>query len=166
MNASPRRDEPPSTGAFHKTFGLLRLGIVGPRRNADRLLERLEAGDGAQWLARCLAGAPFTDIGDPTEGLARGGANVEQLNALKDKGKRLMANDSNDADVALGLLAYFLSVAAGLVHHRAWLSSQPARAIGEILGEMASLTPTPWSELLGKAAYACERGGVDPATPR
>lgn len=166
-----------------QTANLLRLGFGGQSRPIDRLIARLEADDGVHWLSAALTEIPI-DVVAPGTWFARSGSGLtahdvfigrgqveslkagdsggsssaEQhlatLRAVKHRCKQIVSNPRNEEQMLVGTLGYFLSVAAGALHHRVQLSSRPADELDAALLDLASVLPEPWSDLMNAAAGA------------
>ncbi|MBX3365518.1 MAG: hypothetical protein KF866_12240 [Phycisphaeraceae bacterium] len=131
---------------------LLQLGIAGPRRPVDALLDRLGAADGPAWFAQLLQRHPIRQIGDPLQTLVHGRVDMTALERLKEASKRLLQDAISENDRLAGLGGYFLSIAAGVEHHGRNISSRPAQELHVVLLDLAAVAPMPWSDLLASAA--------------
>ncbi len=131
---------------------LLQLGLAGPRRPVDALIDRLNASDGATWFSVALGRHPIKQIGDPVLTLVHGRADMTALERLKDASKRLLQDAISENDRLTGLAGYFLAVAAGVEHHARNISSRPPTELHGVLLDLAAVSPAPWSDLLAGAA--------------
>lgn len=144
--SSDRRDLDPKT-----TARLLELGLSGPRKPADDLLERLERKEGRRWFSdRVLAGISEGGFENPDR-LAPGEATLEELIALKDWSKGEVSGSSGDRRLA-GLAGYFLAVAAALVHYQKLICGRTRGELDPVLFDLATAVPSPWDDLFVKAA--------------
>jgi len=164
-----------------QTANLLRLGFGGQSRPIDRLIARLEADDGVHWLASALTEIPIV-VAAPGTWFARSGSGLtahdvfigsgpvesrkadrpggrppaEQhlatLRAIKHRCKQIVSSPRNEEQMLVGTLGYFLTVAAGALHHRVQLSSRPADELDAALLDLASVLPEPWCDLMNAAA--------------
>lgn len=141
---------------------LLQLGITGPRRPVDALVERLSAADGAAYFKQMLARAPIKNLGDPEVALVHGRCDEVALDRLKEASKRLLQDAINDTDRLAGLAGYFFSVAAALVHQDRNITSRSTQELHEVLLELASVSPGTWARFLGAAAIKAR----DAQTPK
>jgi hypothetical protein len=141
---------------------LLQLGITGPRRPVDALVERLSAADGAAYFKQMLARAPIKNLGDPEVALVHGRCDEVALDRLKEASKRLLQDAINDTDRLAGLAGYFFSVAAALVHQDRNITSRSTQELHEVLLELASVSPGAWARFLGAAAIKAR----DAQTPK
>lgn len=132
---------------------LLRFGITRPRRSVDALIERLERSDGPTWLDAALATGPLTGLGGPTA-FARGTAPLESIHRAKDRGKELAAHAREPEERLAGLAGYFVAIAAALAHHGSAITTRPIDELAPMLLDLATVAPSPWTELFGRAALA------------
>lgn len=133
---------------------LLKLGLSGPKRRVDPLLERLRSSAGKSWFAGMLKRPPFAGLGAPLAMLVEGQASLEQLVAFKDAAKQVVTTAGGaDAELA-GVAAYYLAIAAAITHHNSLISSVNRTELDTVLLDMAEVMPSPWSELASKAALA------------
>lgn len=131
---------------------LLSLGIRGPRRPVDRLVDRLQERDGKAWLERSITSLPQQEgylaaglFSGPIADLKTG---LEALKALKAWCKRRAGADSDSLEPLLG---YFLCLGAALAHYGTLISAMPRREIDGVLLDLAVAMPEPWCELLCQA---------------
>lgn len=136
---------------------LLRIGIHGPARPVDELLDRLAGTDGSAWLSDALATGPAAAFGPPDVTLARGNLTLEQLASIKQVSTRLVAQPASGTATLAAMAAYFFAVAAGLADFGTNLSSRPREDLEPILLDLASVTPDAWSDLFIRAAAALSR---------
>jgi hypothetical protein len=154
MVSKPLDDEPDGLPRLDDATvrRFLELGLAGPRRPVDDLVERLERHDGESWMQAVLEKGPPGLHGPATDLLVSGMATLEQLVSIKEKSKGLLRRD-RETDVRLaGMLSYFLAIAAALVHHGAQISGRSREELTPVLLDLASATPSPWCELLAGAA--------------
>jgi hypothetical protein len=138
---------PPDITLDHAST-LLRLGLTGPRRPVDDLIDRLQRPDGAAWLERALARIPACG----SAAMLLGHASVKDLTAAKEHCK-LLLRDSSDPELRLAAIAgYFLSIAAGLRHHGVRIGGQGRAELSEILLDLAAAAPPAWRDMLAAAA--------------
>lgn len=145
-------DREPPTLAETTVTRLLELGIAGPRRPLDALIDRLSAADGSSWFAGTLEGAPFGGADESHRGLIDGASPLDDLESLKNEGKRLLASGMAERERLAGLSAYFLAVSAALAHHRTNISSRPPHDLSDALLDLASVLPSPWSGMVARGA--------------
>ena len=133
---------------------LLRVGLSEPRRPIDSLTERLDQSDGAAWLESALTRGPIGGVGDATALIIEGGATVEDLMAIKERSKLGYASAGNEDERRIVLLAYFLAVAAALLHHDRLITSQPRESVNEMLIDLGGSLPATWAAFAERAALA------------
>ncbi|MBL0922410.1 MAG: hypothetical protein IBJ10_09825 [Phycisphaerales bacterium] len=156
---TPRAADPTPTLplAERPTLRLLSLGLGGPSRPVARLLTRVSANDGREWLAGALRRLPLQGA-DPIAALRDGQAGVQQIVAIKDRSKRLAAGE-NDDDTLVGTLGYLLAAGAALAHHGASISSRPADELAGVLLDLAQTLGPEWEPMLARAAILAESRG-------
>ena len=130
---------------------LLRMGLRGPGRPVDQLVELLEKVDAGGWLTSALAAHESTAN---TEAYPEGSHTTEQLEALKEEAKRRGSGASADVTAAQATAAYFVAVAAALTEHGTKISSAPAEELRMILLDLASVTGGSWQEFWTSAVRA------------
>lgn len=131
---------------------LLQLGISGPRRPVDALVERLSAADGVAYFRQMIGRAPIKNLGDPEVALVHGRCDEVAVDRLKEASKRLLQDAINDTDRLAGLAGYFFAVAAALLHQDRNITSRSTQELHEVLLELASVSPPVWARFLGAAA--------------
>lgn len=149
--ANTPRVTPPTDLEEHAVSRLFELGLAEPRRPVDALIDRLGASDGMAWFTRFLASGPLGETGDADAAILHGAANLDQLGAIKERSKELLADAIAEDDRLAGLAGYFFTIAAGLVHHGSNLSSRSLADLRPVLLDLASACPEPWSGLLTRA---------------
>ena len=147
---SPNDQELTETGVTR----LLTLGLAGPARPVDELIDRLLQNDGHRWLSSALGSWPLAAHGSPRGQLCEGRATVDELRSIKNDSKDLLKRARDREDRLAGLLGYFFSVAAALAHHGELITSRPRAEVDPTLLELAEVTPGAWSKLLSRAAQA------------
>ena len=147
---SPYDQELTETGVTR----LLTLGLAGPARPVDELIDRLLQNDGHRWLSSVLGSWPVAAHGSSRVQLFEGRAAVDELRSIKNESKDLLKRARDRDDRLAGLLGYFFSVAAALAHHGELITSRPRAEVDPILLELAEVTPVAWSQLLSRATQA------------
>jgi hypothetical protein len=117
------------------------------------LRQRLEQEDGAGWLEACLARPPFAPLADAARALIDGPVTLDELNALKERGKAGFAGSGARDERLASIAAYFLSIAAALKHHGRSITSQPLGELRTLLIDLAAAAAEPWSSLFSSAAF-------------
>lgn len=148
----PRTGDSDPTG--ERLSRLLALGIRGPGRPLDALLSRLSEPDASDWLRAAIETGPLGTLGPRAEGLYEGRATVEELAAVKEECKALLRASDCEESRLVSMLSYFLAVAAALVHHDTLISSRSRLELEPLLLDLAEVAPSPWPELLARAALA------------
>lgn len=137
---------------------LFQLGLSGPRRPVDALIDRLGAPDAAAWLERTMDRAPRVGELEPA-GAVLGGADADTLSRVKNTGKKLLADAGSEDQRLTGLALYFFAVASALAHHDTVICSRTRDELHAVLLDLAAACPEPWSDLCTKAAANASRGG-------
>ena len=134
---------------------LLRLGL-DQHRPVDRLIDRLSEADGGSWLESALSWGPMQGHCSPRDLLLAGGADLELLKRIKERGKAMVKSAvSNDEQLA-GLAGYFFAVAAALRWHGRLIANRARGEVAEILLDLAAVAPQPYQDLLGRAMSALQ----------
>jgi hypothetical protein len=135
-----------------KATVFLRLGLEGPRRPVDDLIDRLRRSSGGSWLNDALQAGPLKGQGSASELLIDGKATIAQLIAIKDRSKALVKEAVAGELRLAGIAGYFLSIAAGLQHHGKLITTRDHDQLAEILLDLAEAAPEPFKGLLSHAA--------------
>ncbi|MFM9957850.1 MAG: hypothetical protein ACKVZJ_07220 [Phycisphaerales bacterium] len=172
MNHERSRDHMDAQGIDHTTFvgaggraseaalaaRLLNLGIRGPIRPVDRLVERLRNGDRQRWVEGVLAEIERAIQPGARDLLLTGrhgaSAPLELLRHIKERCKKQAARAEPGKEPLEPMLGYFLAVAAALAHHNALISSVSRSEIDGVLLDLACELPDPWVDLLCRATLA------------
>jgi hypothetical protein len=129
---------------------VLSLGLAGPRRPVDELLERLREPDGVAWLERAMQHEPeLHRAADATA--ADRPIPLDRLNDIKERSKERIAGAATVDEAMRGLAVYCTCVAAALAHHGTLISSQPREQWDLLLIDLTEGMPSPWRELLRAA---------------
>lgn len=131
---------------------MLKMGVADARRPIDRLIDRLNAPNGANWFLEGLK-IPQCGFGEDVEGsLARGRMPLAVLDQCKERCKQAAFADP-DANVRLlATGGYYLTIAAAAVHHNRLITSLPHEELANAMLDLGAATPDPWTTLLGRAA--------------
>jgi hypothetical protein len=133
---------------------LLQLGLSGPRRPVDALIDRLSQLDGHRWLESALTVGPASVFEDPENALIHGRATLDQLKQMKDGGKSLMKQSRDRETRLIAIAGYFVAIAAAMAHYGNRICSREREELNPILLDLAAVAPNKWSELLSRAALA------------
>lgn len=131
---------------------LLELGLSGPKRPIDGLIDRLCQPDASQWLEKNLSSGPAGAFGDPVVYLAEGKATLDQLIAIKQTSKSLLGAGPKDETNLAAQTSYFFAVAAALVHHQTVICSRSRDEVTAVLLDLAAVAGEPWTTLLSDAS--------------
>lgn len=135
---------------------LLGVGLGGDPRPIDELIAYLTSGIASKWLEFALDHGPMKGIGSARELLLEGRASAEQMRSVKEQSKRLLKKAAASQERLAAMAGYFIAIAAAVVHHRTIPSDRPYADIRDVLIDLATALPDPWSEMLGKATIALE----------
>jgi len=131
---------------------LLRVGLRGPSRPVDRLLDRMAEPDGAAWLARILADRSLAVLSAATDDETWKTLTPDDLVSLKEV-KKTAAVRANSPEATLkALVGYFFSIALALAFFERNISSRGAEELSPALMDLASVTPPDWSSIFERAA--------------
>jgi hypothetical protein len=136
---------------------MLRLGVVGPRRGVDDLIDRLRTPDGWQWWESCMGELGEGSAADAAKRLVNGEADMKFITAGKERHKATMGAGNPPPKRLASMALYYVCISAAVVHHDKLITGQSAELLGEALADLAASTPEPWSDLIGKAAAAVTR---------
>ncbi len=131
---------------------LLELGLSGPKRPIDGLIDRLCQPDASLWLEKNLSSGPAGAFGDPVLYLVEGKATLDQLIAIKQTSKSLLGAGPEDEANLAALTSYFFAVAAALVHHQTVICSRSRDEVNAALLDLAAVAAEPWATLLSHAS--------------
>jgi len=137
---------------------LLHLGIRGPVRPVDRLVERLRATDRHRWVEGVVAEIERAIHPGARDLLLTGRHGDEEplplLRRIKDRCKKQAARAEPGKEPLEPMLGYFLAVGAALAHHNTLISSVARCEIDAALLDLACELPDPWVDLLCRATLA------------
>lgn len=131
---------------------MLRLGVVGPRRGVDDLIDRLRTTDGWAWWETCMAELGEGSAKDAAARLVNGEADLKFITAGKERHKATMGAGNPAPKRLTSMAVYYACISAALVHHKKLITGQSQELLSEALADLAASTPEPWSGLIGKAA--------------
>lgn len=137
---------------------LLHLGIRGPVRPVDRLVERLRTSDRQKWVEGVVTEIERAIQPGGRDLLLTGshgaGQPLDLLRRIKDRCKKQAARAEPGKEPLEPMLGYFLAVGAALAHHSALISSVSRSEIDGVLLDLACELPDPWVDLLCRATLA------------
>ncbi|MBX3375955.1 MAG: hypothetical protein KF678_02995 [Phycisphaeraceae bacterium] len=136
---------------------MLRLGMVGPRRGVDDVIDRLRTPDGWQWWEGCMSELGEGSAADAATRLVKGRADLAFITSAKELHKSRMAAGNPVPQRLASMAAYYACIAAALVHHKKAITGQSPELLSEALADLAASTPEPWSDLIGKAALTLSK---------
>ena len=133
---------------------MLRVGLVGPERPVDKLLDRLAGEDGAAWLGDVLGDGSMAILSSPPDDGNDPAIALSQLVSLKEKCKsEALRRATPDASLR-AMVGYFFSVAGALALYRVNISSRGEEDLRTILMDLASVAPPDWSAVFERALSA------------
>jgi len=113
--------------------------------------------DGGRWFLGIVEAGPAAAFGPPMARLLEGRVERAELIAIKEKSKRIFSDAAEGEEGRLaGLAAYFLAVAAALVHRGETISSRGGDDLETVFLDLAAAAPEPWAGLFRGAAVALE----------
>jgi hypothetical protein len=137
--------------AVEQASRMLRLGIHGPARPVDNLLDRLAEPDGATWLRGVLAMegvAALATIPTPTgkESLV-----VGELTQIKESSKAAAIRGGSHVALLKAMVGYFFAIAGAFALFQTNISSRSSAELEPILIDLASVAPPDWSVVFERA---------------
>lgn len=151
-------DEPPPTTIGdladfdgERTARFLELGLEGPKKPIDSLLDRLRAIHADAYFTDLLAYGTETDIEQLRLLICQGRASLDEYKALKETSVRLF-REYRDLKTHLSATAiYFTAIAAALAFHSRKITSQTPAELETAFLDLAATVPKPWDDLYIKA---------------
>ena len=133
----------------------LDLALSPPGRVAC-LLDTLEK-PGISWWEGVLGSAPFELLGLTADQFREGDVDIEALRRSKALAKRRAIRLRHGLWSEGPTAVYFLSVASGLVHHQALLSSRSRLEIDPVFLDLGETLDGTWKAFFERAALTKER---------
>lgn len=133
---------------------LLKLGVRGPTRPVDRLIERLSRTDRGVWLDDAIREVSGSSTETVSVLTLTPSTPLGSIRALKDRCKRQAAKGLPGQEPLEPMLGYFIALAAAMAHHGALISSVPRSEIEGVLLDLACVLPDPWADLFCRATLA------------
>ena len=152
----PSTTMPLSAAIAHSISAAVTRGGIRPVDFAVEELRRAQ--DRAAWIEAALhlalgGGGPGGGIAR-MEDLVKTARPREELDELRRRATMAFGGATRVEARNAALVAYAFVVAAGLVHHRALLSSQPREEIEVLLAELAGVLGEPFASFLESAVKA------------
>jgi hypothetical protein len=138
---------------------LLRAAAPGRSRPVDRLIERLERADGAEWFEGVIERFTRHAAGRRASDLLDGRLPLEAISAAKERAKTLLAEATSPEDELAATACYFTTCAAAQARHHARIHSDESGAVEASLVDLADALPEEW----GTLARAAAEGSPGPA---
>lgn len=130
----------------------LNLALREPERPVDRVIDRLQLGDGQLWMEETLARQLSSASSQGCTDLLAGRLTLADIRAQIESAKSAFA-ESKTSDAEMGsTLRYLLLQAAALRQFRARLTSQDPATLENALSDLACALPTEWSAFVREAA--------------
>lgn len=135
------------------TSMFLRLGLDGPRKPIDSLLERLRQAQGTGLFADLLRAGPAAEL-LATDGGDRPAKTVELelLRRIKNDSVQLFRSYRDLNSHLAATATFFSAIATALALHGEKITSQPAEEIEGAFLDLAAVLAHPWDELFIAAA--------------
>ena len=130
---------------------MLRVGLAGPERPIDTLLDRLSDDDGAAWLRDVLSDGAMAILGAVVAARHDETVTVESLTALKEQCKSAVVRRRDPEASLRAMVGYFFAVAAAIDRFGTNISSRGADELAPMLMDLASVTPPDWSSVFERA---------------
>ncbi len=130
---------------------MLRVGLAGPERPIDRLLDRLSDDDGAAWLRDVLSDGALAILDSVVAARRDRTVTVEALTTLKEQCKSAVVGRRDPEASLRAMVGYFFAIAAAIAVFGTIISSRGADELEPILTDLASVTPPDWSSVFERA---------------
>ncbi len=130
---------------------MLRLGIHGPPRPINKLLDRLASDDGEAWLSKILSDDSMACLASLPSAVESNDVTLEALTAVKEACKSTAIRMNTPGASLQAMVGYFFSVTAALALFRTNISSLGTEELKPILIDLASVAPPYWSALFERA---------------
>ena len=131
---------------------LLRMGLEGPRRPVDDLIDRIAQHDGHAWLDRMIRhDLPAGERRIIQRVLLRQ-AQLDEVHELKAMAKERLAQVRTSQERVSSLLSYFAAIAGGLAQFRLSITSRGAGDLVPALLDLAEVVPERMASLFADAA--------------
>lgn len=131
---------------------LLRIGLEGPRRPVDDLIDRIAQPDGNAWLDRLTRHElPLRERRIIQRVLLRQ-AQLDEVHELKALAKERLAQVRTSQERVSALLSYFVSIAGGLAQFRLSITRRGAGDLVPALLDLAEVMPDRMAGLFADAA--------------
>lgn len=142
-----------------QTARFLQLGLEGPKKPLDSLLERLRTINTDSYFPDLLAHGSQSSVHDLQRLLCQGGSSLEDYKALKETSVRLF-REYRDLKTHLSATAlYFTGIAAALAYHSRKITSQTAEELESAFLDLAATVPKPWVDLFIRATEKLQETG-------
>ncbi len=131
---------------------LLRMGLEGPRRPVDDLIDRIAQRDGHAWLERMIRHEiPACERRIIQRVLLRQ-AHLDEVHDLKAMAKERLAQVRTSQERATALLSYFIAIGGGLAQFHLSITSRGAGDLVPALLDLAEVMPEREASLFADAA--------------
>lgn len=151
------KDKPKPEITPDRATRMLRLGMTGPRRGVDDVIDRLRTPDGWKWWESCMSELGEGSAKDAAARLVEGKADLKALTTAKELHKTRMSSGNPVPQRLASMAAYYACIAAAQCHYKKPITNQNPALLGEALADLAASTPDPWSDLFGKAAMSLSK---------
>lgn len=145
--------------AVEQASRMLRLGLHGPARPVDKLLDRLGESDGENWLRNVLAMEEWSVLASVPNTNAQDAPVIEQLTKIKDAGKMTAVRGGSPETSLRAMVGYFFAIAGAFALFQTNISSRSATELEPILIDLASVAPPEWSGVFERAWSHIATGG-------
>lgn len=130
---------------------LLSIGVRGPHRPVDELIECLGRDAGHAWFERVIETFLRQAAARPAEALLDGSITIDELQRAKSAAKRGMQQAIGPEEAAGATALYFCAVAAALAHHGERITSRPDEDLLPALADLAEAVPDRWRPVFERA---------------
>jgi len=130
------------------TTRFLKMGLDGPKKPIDSLLQRLRDTSDPNFFTTLLEQSTKKSAAELETILASGAGDLDTILGFKNQSVELFRR-YKDLQSHLGATAiYFTSIAAALTHHGKVITSQSESDLEVALLDMAATLESPWADLL------------------
>lgn len=151
LNFDPEpHDEQPLTD--EQATRLLSVGVRGPRRPVDELVECLGRDAGHEWFERVIEVSMRQAVARSADDLRDGLITTEELRLAKAAAKRGIRGAVGPEEAAGATALYFCAIASALAHHGERITSRPDDDLMPALTDLAEAVPERWRDMFEQSA--------------
>lgn len=126
---------------------LLSVGVRGPRRPVDALIECLEREAGHPWFERVLDVLVRQAVDRSADAMLDGLMTLEELRRAKSAAKVGMRGAVGPEEAAGATALYFCAIASALAHHGERITARTDDDLLPVLADLADAVPARWRDM-------------------